>query len=61
VTDDSASNPLVDYPGLPRFTRIRAEHVEPALDRLIAEARERIESLLENRECFTWNNFVEPL
>ena len=61
MTDDSASNPLVDYPGLPRFTRIRAEHVEPALDRLIAEARERIESLLENRECFTWNNFVEPL
>ena len=61
MTDDSASNPLVDYPGLPPFTRIRAEHVEPALDRLIAEARQRVESLLDNREGFTWNNLVEPL
>ena len=32
-------NPLLDFAGLPRFGEIRAEHVLPAVDTLIAEAR----------------------
>ena len=31
-------NPLLDFSGLPRFDAIRAEHVTPAIDSLLAEA-----------------------
>jgi oligopeptidase A len=29
------TNPLLDFTDLPRFSDVRAEHVEPAMDRLI--------------------------
>ena len=32
------NNPLLELDGLPPFSRIRPEHVEPAIDRLLAEA-----------------------
>ena len=33
------ANPLLDFSGLPRFDAIRAEHVAPAVDTLLADAR----------------------
>jgi len=30
------ANPLLDFSGLPRFDAIRAEHVAPAIDTLLA-------------------------
>ena len=33
------TNPLLDFSGLPRFSAIRPEHVGPAVDALLAEAR----------------------
>jgi oligopeptidase A len=32
-------NPLLDFSGLPRFAEIRPQHVAPAIDALLAEAR----------------------
>ena len=54
-------NPLLDFSGLPRFESIRAEHVEPAVDRLIVEGRGTIERLASLDTAPTWDNFVEPL
>ena len=41
-----ASNPLLDPHGLPRFSTIRPEHVEPAVDAILADYRARIDALL---------------
>jgi oligopeptidase A len=38
-------NPLLDLSGLPRFRDIRAEHVRPAVDDVLAAARARIATL----------------
>ncbi len=54
-------NPLVDFSGLPRFAAIRAEHVGPAIDSLVAEGRAAIERLAAAGEEPTWEGFVEPL
>ena len=35
-------NPLLDFSGLPRFSDITPEHVLPAMEQLIAEARAAI-------------------
>ncbi|KAG9575161.1 hypothetical protein KCV01_g17937, partial [Aureobasidium melanogenum] len=43
---DSTTNPLLDPNGdLPAFSSIRPEHVEPAVDRLIAEQRAGIDAI----------------
>ncbi len=55
------SNPLLDYSGLPRFSKIRPEHVRPALDRVLTENRSARERLLEDGAALDWHNFVQPL
>ena len=54
-------NPLLDMPGLPPFGRIQAEHVEPAIDALLARNRARIADLTRGEEPPTWERFIEPL
>lgn len=41
-----SDNPLLDFSGLPHFNAIRPEHVEPALDTLLAHNRAELERLL---------------
>ncbi|HEX7047478.1 MAG TPA: M3 family metallopeptidase [Gammaproteobacteria bacterium] len=55
------SNPLLLADGLPDFAAIRPEHVEPAIDNILAENRGAIAKLLEQSQPFTWSNLVEPL
>ena len=55
------TNPLLDFSGLPRFTQIRAEHVLPAIEQLIADGRATIERLAAGAARATWESFVEPL
>ena len=38
-------NPLLDFSALPRFSSIRAEHVAPAIESLMAEGNATIERL----------------
>ncbi|MDR6937534.1 M3 family metallopeptidase [Luteibacter sp. 3190] len=42
---DTSTNPLLDPNGLPAFSAIRPEHVEPAIDALIAEQRAAIDAI----------------
>jgi oligopeptidase A len=42
----TAANPLLADSGLPRFSAILPEHVEPAVDRVLADYRTRIDALL---------------
>ena len=55
------TNPLLDTTDLPRFSRIRPDHVEPAIDRQLAENRAAINALLAQPGPFTWENLVHPL
>lgn len=54
------SNPLLDQSGLPAFSRIRPEHVEPALDDRLAACRAEIARLTQEVQP-TWETFIEPL
>ena len=54
-------NPLLDFSGLPKFSQIRPEHVEPAIDQLLASNREKLTSILSQPETFNWNNLIVPL
>jgi oligopeptidase A len=52
-------NPLLDFSGLPRFSEVKPEHVSPAIDELLAQARRATESATQAAP--TWNEFVAPL
>jgi len=47
--------------GLPPFSHIVPEQVEPAVDHALAACRARIEALTGSTEPPTWESFVEPL
>jgi len=55
------SNPLLTMSGLPPFAQIKPEHVEPAIDSLLAENRSAVEQLLSGTKEYTWDNLVQPL
>jgi oligopeptidase A len=55
------TNPLLQMDGLPPFSRIRPEHVEPAIDQVLTENRARIRELLEQTGTHTWESLIEPL
>lgn len=53
-------NPLLDFSSLPRFADILPEHVNPAIEQLIEEARAAI-GAATHAESVTWATVVEPL
>ncbi len=55
------SNPLLDMQGLPAFSKIRPEHVEPAIRQLIDENRELVNRLIEENPAPDWNSLVQPI
>ncbi len=59
MKDDT--NPLLDPEGLPPFTRIRPEHVQPAIDALLAHNRAAVARLLADGGPYTWQGLVEAL
>ena len=54
-------NPLLDFSALPRFSSIRAAHVAPAIESLMAEGNATVERLAASDAPPTWESFVEPL
>lgn len=56
----SRSNPLIDYTGLPPFSAIRPEQVEPAVDQLVGEGRATVADVLQ-RGDFSYAALVERL
>ena len=55
------SNPLLELEGMPPFSRIAPEHVEPAVDYLVSGNRGEVERLLDEVSEPDWYNFIEPL
>jgi len=54
-------NPLLDFSGLPRFQDLRPEHVAPAIEQLLAEARAALERATQPQLPLAWEAFVAPL
>ena len=54
-------NPLLENTPLPAFSRIRPEHVEPAVDHLLADGRKLIAELAAKADQATWETFVDPI
>ncbi|HKP66988.1 MAG TPA: M3 family metallopeptidase, partial [Casimicrobiaceae bacterium] len=53
-------NPLLDFSDLPRFGEIRAEHIVPAIETLLADARAVVERIAEDTLPASWDNVVAP-
>jgi oligopeptidase A len=56
-----SQNPLLDFSGLPRFAEITPEHIAPAVDQLLSEARAVVAEVTANQQPASWDNVVEPL
>jgi len=55
------NNPLLHFAGLPKFNEVKAEHVSPAVDYLLADARNIVEALATADGDVTWDNFASRL
>jgi oligopeptidase A len=55
------NNPLLDFSDLPRFDAFQPEHVTPAIDSLLATARNVVQSLEAPAADISWDSFVIPL
>ncbi|HEB94009.1 MAG TPA: oligopeptidase A [Gammaproteobacteria bacterium] len=55
------NNPLLQLTDLPPFSQIKPEHVEPAIDRVLADNRAEIERLLAATDNYNWDNLAAPL
>ena len=53
-------NPLLNMQGLPPFSQIKPEHIQPAIEKLIQDCRDTVEQVLKQPH-FTWENFILPL
>ncbi len=56
-----SDNPLLGLTGLPPFSRITPDHVEPALDTLLADCRATVARVLGENTTYTWANLVQPI
>ena len=54
------TNPLLDFSDLPRFAAIKPEHITPALDVLLANARTAIDKVIAAGGD-DWDSVAEPL
>lgn len=57
----TTNNPLLETAGLPAFSQIKPEHVEPAIDLVLAENRERISEILSDTSSASWATTIEPI
>ncbi|MGD8571404.1 MAG: oligopeptidase A [Gammaproteobacteria bacterium] len=55
------SNPLIDFDDLPPFSKIRPEHVEPAVEQVLRESKQQIDKLASEISDYNWDNFIQPL
>ncbi|BCX88523.1 oligopeptidase A [Methylomarinovum tepidoasis] len=55
------TNPLLETYEFPPFSRIRPEHVEPAITRILHDNRQQVARLLQHGGPYTWDNLIRPL
>lgn len=56
-----SQNPLLQDFDLPPFAEIKPEHVEPAIDQLLADSRARIAELLAQQDRLNWESLILPM
>jgi len=56
-----SNNPLLDQHVLPPFETIKAEHIVPAVDKILDDNRSKISELLATTGEASWLNLIEPL
>lgn len=61
MSTNSEVNPLLEIKFEIPFDRIRAEHVEPAIDELLADARARMEAIAQQDGPRTFENTMLAL
>ncbi len=55
------TNPLLTETILPPFSRILAEHVEPAVETVLQEAKQTVADLLTHLDTPTWQSLIIPM
>jgi oligopeptidase A len=56
------SNPLLEFTGLPPFSKIQPAHAESAIDHLLAQGRDLVRRLLASHTGgYGWDNLIQPL
>ncbi len=55
------TNPLLNQTDLPHFSKIKPEHIEPAIDELLANARKIVADSLNANDVYTWENLIESI
>tara|TARA_R110002050_G_scaffold9504_1_gene33035 strand:+ start:178077 stop:180119 length:2043 start_codon:yes stop_codon:yes gene_type:complete len=55
------TNPLLENNVLPAFSAIKPEHVEPALNQVLEQAKHTVEDLLKHQDQPTWQSLVLPM
>lgn len=55
-----SGNPLLDFSGLPKYSKIKPEHIMPAMQFLIDVSKKVIEQVA-NQPNLTWDHFYFPL
>ncbi len=55
------NNPLLDNTNLPAFSKILPEHVEPAVNTVLQQAKQTVVDLLSTMATPTWQSLVIPM
>ncbi|SEL86019.1 oligopeptidase A Metallo peptidase. MEROPS family M03A [Colwellia chukchiensis] len=55
------SNPLLQTTPLPQFSKIKPEHIKPAVEHAISNCKNTIAEVLANNTEFSWANLVAPI
>ncbi|OUS27727.1 oligopeptidase A [Thalassotalea sp. 42_200_T64] len=55
------SNPLIAQPGLPEFSKIKPEHIKPAVEQAINDCKTAIAEVVATKGPFTWQNLVASI
>jgi oligopeptidase A len=58
---NNSENPLLQTATLPIFSKIKPEHVLPALENILAEYDQTVEKITQQASLPTWQNLVQPL
>ncbi|MFT2089444.1 oligopeptidase A [Paraglaciecola sp. 2405UD69-4] len=54
------TNPINDLSGLPQFSAIKPEHIQPAIEEAIAACKTKISDLL-SQDNYSWDSLVAPI
>tara|TARA_R110000744_G_scaffold78514_3_gene154616 strand:- start:13134 stop:15176 length:2043 start_codon:yes stop_codon:yes gene_type:complete len=55
------TNPLLQNTSLPQFSKIKPEHIKPAVEKAIGNCKTVIAEVLANNTQFSWENLVSPI